>query len=121
MVTDQTSAPVAGATVAVDNGAGFTQSATTDGQGLYVVEVPAGSYNVSVVASGLKIFQANAVLSPGQALTLGVAGALIAQAASSLPAAGQVTAGSAPVPALAAPAQAPAPVPACLLYTSRCV
>jgi len=112
MVTDQTSAPVAGATVAVDNGAGFTQSATTDGQGLYVVEVPAGSYNVSVVASGLKIFQANAVLSPGQALTLGVAGALIAQAASSLPAAGQVTAGSAPVPALAAPAQAPAPVPA---------
>ena len=47
---------------------------------------PAGSYNVSVSAGGVKIFQANAVLSPGQALTLGVAGALIAQADSSVPA-----------------------------------
>jgi hypothetical protein len=115
MVTDQTGAPVAGAGVAVD-GAGSTQSATTDGQGLYVVELPAGSYNVSLVASGLKIFQANAVLSPGQVLTLGVAGALVAQAASSLPAAaGQGTAGAAaptPVPAATAQAVTPAPVPA---------
>jgi hypothetical protein len=111
-VTDQSGAPVANATVSVDNGAGLTQSATTDAQGLYAVELPAGSYHVSVSAGGLRIFQANAVLSPGQALTLGVAGALIAQADSSVPAAVQATApASAPVSAPAAPAPAAASAP----------
>ena len=56
-----------------DNGAGLTQSATTDGQGLYAVELPAGAYTISVTAGGAKIFEAKAILSPGQVLTLGVA------------------------------------------------
>lgn len=111
-VSDQSGAPVANATVSVDNGAGFTQSTATDAQGLYAVELPSGSYNVSVSAGGVKIFQANAVLSSGQALTLGVAGALIAQADSSVPAAVQATTpASPPVPSLAVPALAAASTP----------
>ncbi len=112
-VSDQTGAPVASATVTVDNRAGLTDSATTDGQGLYAMELAAGSYNISVVASGLKIFQGNVVLSPGQVLTMGVSGALVAQStgaqtASAAPTAPAQIAGAA-VPVLAAPAQQAAP------------
>jgi hypothetical protein len=104
-VNDQTGAPVANATVTADNGAGVTQSATTDGQGLYAVELPPGSYNISVSATGLKVFQANAVLNSGQALTLGVAGALIAQAApaGAAPLGSQSAAASAAVPLVPPP------------------
>jgi len=113
-ISDQSGAPVASATVTVDNGAGLTQSATTDGQGLYAAELPAGSYNVSVAANGVKIYQGTAVVSPGQAVTLGVSGALVAQAASNPPAAGQIApAPPVSVPAPVAPLQATAnPVPA---------
>jgi hypothetical protein len=115
-VSDQNCADVAGAVVTVDNGAGFTQNSTTDGQGLYaVMDLPAGSYTISVVVSGARIFQANVVLSPGQLLTLGVAGAPVAQPASSQPTTG-ATAPSAPVAPLAVPnaptAAAPAPTAA---------
>jgi len=79
-ISDQTGASVANATLAVANATGFAQNATTDGQGLYAVELPPGSYHLSLIASGLKIFQANFVLSPGQVVTLGVGGALVAQA-----------------------------------------
>jgi protocatechuate 3,4-dioxygenase beta subunit len=110
-VSDQKGSPVAGATVAVDDGASFSQSATTDGQGLYVIELPAGSYNVSVAANGVKFFRAKAVLSPSQALTLGVSGALIEQAASSpAPQTPPGVATTAAVPPTTAPV--PAAIPA---------
>ena len=106
-VSDQTGAPVAGATVSVDDGSSFSQSATTDGQGLYVVELPAGSYNVSVAANGAKFFRAKTVLSPSQALTLGVAGALVEQVASGPPApetpVAAATTAAVPAPMLPAP------------------
>lgn len=119
-ISDQTGTPVASATVTVDNGTGVTQSATTDGQGLYAAELPAGSYNISVVANGAKIFQGNAVLSPGQAVTLGVSGALVAQVTSSPAAAGGQIAGLPPtsVPSAPAPVQAATPVPAAAQATS---
>jgi len=115
-VSDQKGTGVAGAVVTVDNGAGFTQSATTDGQGLYaVMDLPPGSYAVSVVASGVKIFQANITLSPGQVLTLGVAGAPVAQPSpTQQPPASQAAPAPTASPAVPeTPAQptAPAPVP----------
>ena len=93
-VSDQTGAGVASAVVTADNGAGFTQSATTDGQGLYATELPAGSYTVSVVASGTKIFQAAVTLSPSQVLTLGVGGPLVGQESITQPEAGSAAATS---------------------------
>ena len=67
----------------VDDGAGFTQTATADGQGLYE-PVPAGAYTISVVVSGAKIFQSRAALGPSQVLTLGVSGPPTAQSENSL-------------------------------------
>ncbi len=85
-VSDQAGVGVAGATITVDNGSGFTQTATTDDQGLYAVTaVPAGSLSVSVIAKGSKFFQASIVVSPGQVLTLSVAGAVGSQGSASTP------------------------------------
>lgn len=108
-VTDQTGTGVAGATVAVDNGAGFTQSLTTDSQGAYgAKDLPVGSYTITVTAGGAKIFRASTTLNAGQTLTLGVGGSLVAQAdvIQSLPS--QVASGSTSSP------PAP-PLPASLL------
>ena len=57
---------VAGAIVAADNGAGVTQTAATDGQGLYAVELPAGAYAISVTAGGARIFEAKAIPTSGR-------------------------------------------------------
>jgi hypothetical protein len=66
-------AGTAGAVVTVDNGAGFSQKATTDDQGLYAItDLPAGAYMISITAGGSKIFGGATVLSPGQVLILGV-------------------------------------------------
>jgi len=114
-ISDQTGAGVAGATVTADNGSGFTASATTDGQGLYAVELPAGTYAVSVVAGQARILQSRPVLSPNQVVTLSVAGALAAQTAALPPPGGSSASATSnsvpagPVPPLtvtAAPAQA---------------
>ncbi|MGC2611187.1 MAG: carboxypeptidase-like regulatory domain-containing protein, partial [Candidatus Sulfotelmatobacter sp.] len=79
-VSDETGTGVGGAIVTMDNGAGPATSATTDGQGLYAItDLAPGSYTISVVLRGARIFQANAVLSPGQILTMSVAGAPVAQ------------------------------------------
>src|SRR5215469_6335902 len=87
MVSDQNGTGLAGAIVALDNGAGLTQNTTTDAQGLYgLAELPAGSYTVSVTYKDAKIFQAKVTLSPGQAMTLGISGSPIAQAAPQPPA-----------------------------------
>ncbi|HLV87868.1 MAG TPA: carboxypeptidase regulatory-like domain-containing protein [Candidatus Sulfotelmatobacter sp.] len=76
-VSDQAGAGVAGATVTMDGDKGSAPSATTDGQGLYAItDLPAGTYTMSVVSHGGKLFQANLLLSPGQVLTMSVAGAL---------------------------------------------
>jgi|SRR5580704_7982201 hypothetical protein len=80
-ITDQAGTGIAGAVVTADNGAGFAQNATTDGQGQYaVVDLPSGAYAISVVAAGNKFFQAAAVLSAGQAMTLNLAGPATASA-----------------------------------------
>ncbi len=120
-VSDQTGTGLAGATITVDNGAGFAPSAVTDGQGLYAItDLPAGPYTISVVSGGAKIFQANIVLSPGQVLTLSVAGAPVAQpSAPPPPAASQAApppaagtpAPGAQTPPNETPAQAAAPAP----------
>ncbi|HUA13974.1 MAG TPA: carboxypeptidase regulatory-like domain-containing protein [Verrucomicrobiae bacterium] len=111
-VSDQAGVPVSGATIAVDNGAGFSQSATTDAQGLYAAELPSGSYNVSVSANGAKVFLASVILGPGQAVTVGVAGALVAQApVSGNPNTAAAAATVSPAPAAAVPQSTP-PSPA---------
>ncbi|HWY57560.1 MAG TPA: carboxypeptidase regulatory-like domain-containing protein [Terriglobales bacterium] len=66
-VTDQTGAVLAGATVTITNSAGFKQTTTSNGQGVYVVNgIPPGTYDVSVSATNFKPFQA-----PGVALAAG--------------------------------------------------
>ena len=98
----------------VDDGAGFTQTATADGQGLYAAELPAGAYTISVVVSGAKIFQSRAALGPSQVLTLGVSGPPTAQSETLPPLSSAPTlAATASVPATALPSEpgpaAPAP------------
>jgi protocatechuate 3,4-dioxygenase beta subunit len=109
-ISDQAGAGVANAMVTVDNGSGFSQSATADGQGVYAVTgVPAGSCNISMMAKGVKIFQASAVLSPGQVLTLSVAGPLISQTGVPVPSApGTAPALASGPPAIAPPVSVPA-------------
>jgi hypothetical protein len=114
-VSDQAGVGVGGATVKVSNSAGVNQSVTTDDQGLYAVaDLSAGTYNVSVVARGVKVFEANIVLSAGQVLTLSVAGAPVAQTNTlGLPPSPEAPP-PAPAPAAGAaqPPAAPTPAPA---------
>lgn len=71
---------LAGATVEVSNGSGYSQQVITDAQGLYAAtDLPGGSYSIFVVDKGAKVFQAAATIGAGQLLMLGVAGALVAQ------------------------------------------
>ncbi len=113
-ITNQSGTGISGATVTIENGAGTSPPATTDGQGLYFAELPAGANTVTVVVGGVRIFQTRAVLSPNQVLTLGVAGPPVAQSASlpgaggSAPAVAGATAAAAALPAQAAPAAAEA-------------
>jgi hypothetical protein len=66
-VTDQTGAVLAGATVTITNSAGFKQTTTSNGQGVYGVSgLPPGTYDVSVSAPNFKGFQA-----PGVTLAAG--------------------------------------------------
>ena len=66
-VTDQTGAVLAGATVTITNSAGFKQTTTSNGQGVYAVSgLPPGTYDVSVSAPNFKGFQA-----PGVTLAAG--------------------------------------------------
>lgn len=76
-ISDETGKGVAGVTVTVQN-AGSSQTATTDGQGLYATELPSGTYSIAMVANAAKIFQGTITLSPNQVLTLGVGGPLSA-------------------------------------------
>ncbi len=107
-VSDQTGAGVAGATVTLDNGKGSSPSVTTDNQGLYAItDLAAGPYAMSVASHGVKTFQANVSLSPGQVLTLGVAGAQVAQSGSPTPLSDQNALTSQPAaPATGAPPSA---------------
>src|SRR5580692_5370167 len=110
-VSDQTGAGVAGATVTMDNGKGAAPSVTTDSQGLYAItDLAAGSYTLSVVSRGAKIFQASVSLSPGQVLTMSVAGAPVAQPdQSSPPQAAQPTSPVGPAGSTAPPASSEQP------------
>jgi hypothetical protein len=84
-VNDQTGTGVANAAVVAENATGLSQSATTDAQGLYVLELPPGPYTFGILVNGLKVLRVTGVLSPGQVLTLGTAGSLVAQANTSAP------------------------------------
>lgn len=116
-VSDQKGAGIGGAVVKVTRAGGSSQSATTDGQGLYAVsDLLAGTYNVTVTVGSDKIFEANLILSPGQVLTLSVSGPAAAQQSSlgvppaqgplTLPGA-EAVAASAPAPAASPPQAAP--------------
>lgn len=110
-VSDQTGVGVGSAKVTMDNGKGSAQSATTDKQGLYAItDLDAGSYTISVEVQGVRIFQGSVSLSPGQVLTMSVAGAPVAQPGPTPPPTpGQATPPAAPVgnPAAPAPAEQP--------------
>ena len=109
-VNDPAGAGVAGAVVTIDDGADFKQSATTDAQGSYTIPgLAAGTYSITVVANGTKIFQARAVLDSNQSLTLGVGGALVAQSVELPPVSSASPAvASAPMPIAPAPVVLPA-------------
>ncbi len=105
-VSDSKGAGVANATVEVGNSAGSAQKATTDGQGLYAaMDLPSGSYTISVVAKGAKIVQAAATIAPGQLLMFGVSGNLTAQSGELLP----LSASPAPVNSASAAQQSQSP------------
>ncbi len=76
IITGPSGAPVSGATVTVTSlSTGLTRSATSDGNGLYVVrQLPAGvSYNVSVTSSQGNASTENLALTVGQQATLNYA------------------------------------------------
>ena len=57
-VTDKSGAVLPGAAVTVSNGAGFTQSATTNDRGEYsFTDLPAGTYSVTISAPAFKDFR----------------------------------------------------------------
>jgi hypothetical protein len=79
-VSDQSGTGVRGATVIMDGATGPTHSVLTDDQGLYAItDLSPGSYTISVLIQGNKVFQGKVVLSAGQVLTLSVAGQPVSQ------------------------------------------
>ncbi len=72
MVSDPSGAVVVGAQVTITNGAGASETTTTNEQGRYLLHgLAAGSYDLSVSAQGFKVFQAPGIaLSAGQNLSL---------------------------------------------------
>ena len=67
--------PLAGVTVTFTNGE-VTRSATTDGQGLYTVSLPAGTYAADIRVRGFKPFSARVDVVAGEATTRDLALAL---------------------------------------------
>jgi Carboxypeptidase regulatory-like domain/TonB-dependent Receptor Plug Domain len=114
-VSDAMGTAVAGAVVSVVSDAGFSQNSTTDPEGIYAAaDLSAGTFTISVTAHDTRISQLKVSLTPGQVLTLGVAGPLLAQAASLVPAspAPAPPTTSSPINAIAnAPAALPARPP----------
>ena len=80
-ISDQAGTGVEGAVITLDKDTPSAQAVTADTQGVYALtRVHAGSHTISVSAHGVMVFQAKAVLSPGQVATLSIAGPLVAQA-----------------------------------------
>ncbi len=71
-VTDQTGAVLPGATATIKNGAGLTQTATTNDRGEYSVEsLPAGTYSLTISAPAFKDFHSDGLaLSAGQSIPI---------------------------------------------------
>jgi hypothetical protein len=71
-VTDQTGAVLAGATATVTNGAGLTQTSTTNDRGEYSLEaLPAGNYTLTVSAPAFKEFRSDGLaLTAGQSIAI---------------------------------------------------
>lgn len=106
-VSDQSGAGVGGATVTMESTSGPANTVTSDDQGLYAItDLPPGPYTVSVHIHGTRVFQGSVTLSPGQVLTLSVAGAPVAQPGETSPAAGQANKGSTPPSSGAPPSSA---------------
>jgi len=100
-IANATGAGTAGAIVQVSTEAGVSQSIPADAQGQYAAaDLAAGVYSVSVVVKGARVFAASVVVNPGQVVTLGVKGPLVAQSEGPTPLTG-------PAGASAAPASAP--------------
>lgn len=79
-VADQTGAGIAGASVQMSEASGQKMTFAADPQGQYAAtDLSAGSYDMLVSAAGTRIFFARIALNPGQVVTLGLAGALVAQ------------------------------------------
>ena len=107
-VSDQKGGGVGGATVTLQDAAGAAHSATTDDQGLYAItDLSPGPYSISVMVHGTKVFQGNVTLSPGQVLTLSVAGAPVEQPGPNSEAAQEANKPPSPSPS-GPPASAPA-------------
>jgi len=73
-VADSANKPLAGATVAIKNGAGVSQTAVTDSKGKYKIGgLAAGTYTISVTAKGFKNFEVPDIpLAAGDAVPLDV-------------------------------------------------
>jgi len=71
-VTDQTGAVLPGATATITNGAGLTQTATTNDHGEYSVgELPAGTYSLTISAPAFKDFHSDGLaLNAGQSIPI---------------------------------------------------
>jgi Carboxypeptidase regulatory-like domain/TonB-dependent Receptor Plug Domain len=116
-VSDPSGNGVRGATVTMEGTTGPAHSVLTDDQGLYAItDLSPGPYTVTVIIQGNKVFQGKVVLSPGQVLTLSVAGQPVAQPSESAPASAtetkKETASSTSPPATTAPPAVPNQNPA---------
>jgi hypothetical protein len=71
-VTDQTGAVLPGATATITNGAGLSQTATSNDRGEYSVGgLPAGTYSLTISAAAFKTFRSDGlVLSSGQSIAI---------------------------------------------------
>jgi hypothetical protein len=71
-VTDQTGAVLPGATATVTNGAGLTQTTTSNDHGEYSIqELPVGTYGITVSAAAFKNFHSDGLtLSAGQSIAI---------------------------------------------------
>jgi hypothetical protein len=74
-VTDKTGAVLSGATVTVSNGAGFTQTATTNERGEYsFISLPPGTYSVTISVPAFKDFRTEGMaLSASQTIPMDAA------------------------------------------------
>jgi len=72
VVTDQTGAVLAGASVTVSNGAGLTQTVTSNDEGQYAVKnLPPGTYTLVISAPNFKDFHTDSLtLSAGQSIPI---------------------------------------------------